>query len=825
MVTQLFRWDAKGLLGCILGTVLAGLAVSAIFAETGRFEKGAPILEDDDFGDSAMVDDDFGESPAKEASLSSPGEAEVDEEEPREPRVYESAAEAHLTFLESLDSEERYPSAAACGTCHPDHYREWSVSPHAYAQVSPVFNTMHAAILKKTSGTNGDFCIRCHTQVGMQRDEPLFTSNLNRHPASIEGISCIVCHRISKNYGKVSGRMHVDQGSIFEPVQGPTGNAGLEEMLSRVEMADKLATSPGGEEDGETVGRREIHSEARQFDPITTSGFCGTCHDVNLYNGFRLEEAFTQFKNSPANAQGLSCQDCHMGKVPGAVTTGVVKAEDPDFFEMKNYLRGAAARIGGEVWAEKGEDGATGRYGVESRPRKRTNHMFVGPDYSIVHPALFPHSEELRQSMWEYEREIPGTGTYERVGMKHLIEFRWEEGWGDPESVFEKRVAEDGAIEEGLPWPWDDSVARSTLREKLNDSFRLLNQIDGQRHQILRRALQFGDFVVHRNDAKGLKFSLEIVNATSGHAVPTGFDAERLMFLETTVRDREGRVVFRSGDRDPNGDVRDLHSTFVHHRAEKKGSWLAESDWREGLGQSRQEDEQNWTLDRQLFSLQSKFLVRQLRGGEREQVLAVNQSIDPLPYIRPDTRPGILQGRPFSARKQSKSIPPLGSRWADYHVPADRLTGAAPYTVEFRFICQMVPVNLIKTISEFGFDYNLSPREVAKRVAFGHRVSSSERDEDRRGGSLVIWEKTLVMEEAPFQVDLGPTEAQIMATPAESPFPYKDPAIFGAIDGILETEEELDVDLPGGGAEGEKAKPEAELLPVLPPSTEDDSFE
>ena len=23
--------------------------------------------------------------------------------------------------------------------------------------------------------------------------------------------------------------------------------------------------------------------------------------------------------------------------------------------------------------------------------RRRTNHMFVGPDYSIIHPGLFPH--------------------------------------------------------------------------------------------------------------------------------------------------------------------------------------------------------------------------------------------------------------------------------------------------------------------------------------------------------------------------------------------------------------------------------------------------
>ena len=48
--------------------------------------------------------------------------------------------------------------------------------------------------------------------------------------------------------------------------------------------------------------------------------------------------------------------------------------------------------------------------------------------------------------------------------------------------------------------------------------------------RFLRRALRFGDFKVSKNDEKGIEFALEIVNATDGHAVPTGFDAERLMF-------------------------------------------------------------------------------------------------------------------------------------------------------------------------------------------------------------------------------------------------------------------------------------------------------
>ena len=64
---------------------------------------------------------------------------------------------------EALFRATRFPTAQACRTCHPDHYREWSVSQHAYAQLSPIFNAMQATITKQTSGTNGDFDSPVHT--------------------------------------------------------------------------------------------------------------------------------------------------------------------------------------------------------------------------------------------------------------------------------------------------------------------------------------------------------------------------------------------------------------------------------------------------------------------------------------------------------------------------------------------------------------------------------------------------------------------------------------------------------------------------------------
>ncbi|MGR9106826.1 MAG: multiheme c-type cytochrome, partial [Gammaproteobacteria bacterium] len=147
--------------------------------------------------------------------------AAIDEGKTSADDVVQQGNKAH----EELLLDNRFPSAAECRKCHEDHYREWSVSPHAYAQLSPVFNSMSATLVQRTNGTQGDFCIRCHTPVGMILEEPVFLANSKRHPTSREGITCIVCHRVNEDYGRISSRIEIVEGSIFDKVYGPKGNA------------------------------------------------------------------------------------------------------------------------------------------------------------------------------------------------------------------------------------------------------------------------------------------------------------------------------------------------------------------------------------------------------------------------------------------------------------------------------------------------------------------------------------------------------------------------------------------------------------------------
>ena len=540
------------------------------------------------------------------------------------------------TTHKNLLLENRFPSANTCATCHPDHFREWSVSSHAYAQMSPVFNAMHGKILKLTNGTNGDFCIRCHTPVGMNLGEPEFMSNMDRHPTSREGITCIVCHRINNPYGKVSGRLAIEEGDIFDTVYGSRGDDILQEV---VQPGSDFSVNTERGKSG-----RNIHTDAEEFDQITTSAFCGTCHDVNLVNGFRLEEAFSEYKTTPAAKRGESCQDCHMGLEPGKVS---------------GYAMGPAAVVGGKP----------------TRERKRTNHMFAGPDYSIIHKGIFPHNDRAAQM----------------ASIREWLTFDDEAGWGT--DAFEDNVSADYVF----PERWQFADDRYDAREILDQNEELLEELDKQRLAVLRAGYVLGDIDVEKTSNRGINFFVEVRNGTDGHNVPTGFDAERLVFLQVTVTDANNHVVFKSGDRDPNGDVRDLHSLYVHNG--------------------------ELPLDKYLFSLQSKFLTRMVRGGEREQVLAVNYSPDPLPFLRPSTRSTILLGRPVGARKHRKTIGVLESKWAGYEVKSSDLVGSTPpYKANVKLITQMVPVNLIAEIQDVGFDYFMSPREVADRVVEGAQI-------------------------------------------------------------------------------------------------------
>ena len=539
-----------------------------------------------------------------------------------------SAEDAH----EALFAESRYPSAGTCGTCHPKHYKEWGVSQHSYSQLSPVYLSLNNKINQLANGSNGDFCVRCHNQVGANLGEDTFKSNLERHPTSREGITCVVCHRVNKNYNKASGRLALIEGGLTDPVFGPTGNKEMARVLENTHEY-KVVTDP--KEAG-----RQVHKKVSLFENISNPMFCGACHDVTLFNGFRLEEAFSEYRTSPAAAEGITCQDCHMGKVQG-VNSG--------------YERGPAAVVGG----------------VPTMERKLTNHFFAGPDYSVIHPGIFPHNSEAQQL----------------ATLGEWLQFDVDAGWGTDK--FEDTVTE----QTKFPERWESIDDRYDAREILEYQFERLEWAAEKRLEVLRKGYVLGDIVTQKSDKGGIAFKVQVKNGTTGHNVPTGFTGERLVWLEVTVTDATGKVVFRSGHRDPNGDLLDGHSSYVH---------AGKMD-----------------LDPYLLSLQSYFVTQNGRGGEIEHVIPIPYPVISLPRVLPSPLSLVFTGEPPTERNHKRGIEPLGERWGNYEVKAEQLVGKWPYKATVKLIQQPAPVNLLIAMQDVGFDYGLTPKQAGDALVAG----------------------------------------------------------------------------------------------------------
>ncbi len=556
-----------------------------------------------------------------------PGGAVALAAEPGAPAAEAATADAmHAEVL----TEDRFPSASVCGQCHPKQYREWSVSPHAYGQLSPVVMAFQNATNRKVGSTAGDFCMRCHAPVSAALGQPAAMSNLDRPPISRESITCIACHRVNQNFARVVGRFPLLEGDIHEPVYSVDDGERFRQILDDPE---RYQVQPERGEQG-----RAVHAAVKPFFELRSPNFCGAvCHEVTAQTGTRSHEMLTEYKRSPAAAKGITCVDCHMGSVQGI----------PSPFEM-----GPAAIVGD----------------VPTPERPLSNHLMAGPDYSIIHPGIFPHNVEAS----------------EFKSLRDWLAFDVEAGWGT--DAFEDTVDDD------YPFPeaWASIDDRFDGRAIIDDQLALLDWARERRIEVLRNGFGLSEIDRLRASERGLAFSLTVANLTEGHYVPTSFDIKRTVFLQITVADSSGTVVYRSGDRDPNGDLRDSSSRYV------VAGLLPHDD--------------------DLFNLQSKTYVGIVRGPERSQALAPPMSLTATPLVRPDPRPSLFYGRTRGSRKHRTAIPAGQSRTADYVVPTESLRPGETYSIDARLIFQPVPINLIHETQTAGFDYGMSPRQIADRI-------------------------------------------------------------------------------------------------------------
>jgi hypothetical protein len=506
---------------------------------------------------------------------------------------------------------DRYPSALTCAKCHPRHFEEWRVSAHAYASVSPMFQRFEQTLTDLSQGTLGAFCMRCHAPVSTQEGIPRFASLLDAPAVVREGITCIACHRVVESYGKSNGHRRIEPGSIYDPIVGAGDGAGVAAAVSDAQKL-KLKTDPADNGPGQA-----IHAGHIQFETLSRSEFCLSCHQVAVHPGIWLEVVYAQYNASPAKAKGITCQDCHMGAVPGKA----------DGYEI-DYC----AVVGDKP------------YGT---PRKHSSHMFWGPGYSIAHPGLFPIDEKG-----------------ERWSPREWLRFDWQSQWGT--EAFERSL--NPAAEANFPSPWNNSDERRDARRVLDSKQTSLDRARAGSIAAMENAIHISPPQMNEYAAVGrpLKFQFVVTNGSEGHNLPTGsLGAQPQLWMNVALVDPQGRTVWESGYLDSKGDLADLHSIDVAEGTVPR--------------------------DAQLFNLQTKFLITNVKGTDREVALPVNVDIDQIPFLRPGAVPVSVLNHPPFIRMEAHSIPALGSKTAKYTVPADRISVPGLYRLDVRMRSRVEP--------------------------------------------------------------------------------------------------------------------------------------
>jgi nitrate/TMAO reductase-like tetraheme cytochrome c subunit len=429
------------------------------------------------------------------------------DEEARAKANASNGAEAPIPAIDD-ETLSLYPTAAQCGVCHKQIYEEWSSSQHAYASISPMFHKFEQKFQELTQGTVGTFCVRCHQQVGTQLGEARDTPLWARSRISTEGVSCITCHRVKEHYGKVNGERIVEPGKICDPVYGSGEQSVIKDVLANKETYSvKTCTDGRG---------NNIHNGMITNDQITKSEFCVSCHQVAVNLGIKLEIVWDQYRDSPARKAGVTCQDCHMGKVPG---------------KAAGYATGPSAVVGGK----------------EINPgRKHANHRFIGPGFSIAHPGIFPHNTKAQA-----------------FSIKDWLSFDWRAGWGT--SAFEDKVA-DGKIKPDFPKVWADALDREEARQVIEENLAKLDERDKIRKQVMENSSRVDGPYIKGDKKVGsdLAFSYKIKNTNTGHNLPSGsLGAQPQLWVNVALIDPDGKNVWESGYVDSNGDMANLHSLDV----------------------------------------------------------------------------------------------------------------------------------------------------------------------------------------------------------------------------------------------------------------------
>jgi hypothetical protein len=191
-------------------------------------------------------------------------------------------------------STEELMRPEACQSCHPDHYRQWAGSMHAYAGLDPVFLAMNARGQRETNGELGDFCVQCHAPMALRTGATSDGLNLADVESHLKGVTCYFCHQVNQIEGEHNGQLG---------------------------LAEDGAMRGGIDDPVENDAHSSRYSPLHDRNSIESAKLCGSCHDVVTEKNVHLERTYKEWQATlfahDTPSEKLTCSNCHMRGMNG----------------------------------------------------------------------------------------------------------------------------------------------------------------------------------------------------------------------------------------------------------------------------------------------------------------------------------------------------------------------------------------------------------------------------------------------------------------------------------------------------------------------------
>jgi hypothetical protein len=228
-----------------------------------------------------------------------------------------------LRRIPTVQNTAYLPIAAAppggCGNCHTEQYAQWQSSNHAHAVSNKWVRDLYSGdgtgpatgpsgdgyvYLENHAGPATGFCATCHAANERPSDPASVRFNEVVSAAGREGVTCTTCHQLHEVNDNVEAIHLLGNAEFSFPASTTGGGASLTHQHVWGPLDDV------------------VFGQMRPaYAPVfSMSRFCASCHEyVNPASGAPGQETWSEWTQSPAAADGVQCQDCHM---PSASTPG-----------------------------------------------------------------------------------------------------------------------------------------------------------------------------------------------------------------------------------------------------------------------------------------------------------------------------------------------------------------------------------------------------------------------------------------------------------------------------------------------------------------------